>query len=354
MKHFKKILIAVVLVLTVSITIAAVTNPQRVGLFVSSDGTGNPGTWLAVSGGGQAFTGSVQPVGMFTSIDGTGNPGTWAAATSTSFASAAAPATLQYMGDGSNGAYSCPSGTCTLYANQGEYWFSSFNVASGATVALNNSVGGWFVMRVNGPCTIAGTLSGSASSGSTGQTINVDNFGPGGGGGGGGTAAGTQPTAPNYGGTSGAGGTAGGGAGQPGGAINVGFAHTWISAMGFTNYPVNSVGGNFYYGGGPGGQGGSSGGAGGAGGISFTLVCASLTFTGTIDASGQNGVNASANSTGGGGGGGGGILALRSPRVITNTGTIKVNGGAGGTCGAFTGCGAGGAGAAGISYVYTQ
>jgi hypothetical protein len=64
---------------------SATTNPGKLGMFVSSDGTGNPGTWVALQGVGTTYTGTVQPAGMMVSTDGTGNPGSWVAATSTTF-----------------------------------------------------------------------------------------------------------------------------------------------------------------------------------------------------------------------------------------------------------------------------
>jgi hypothetical protein len=85
--ELKKIMAGLMMVLVVVVTIAAVTNPQRVGLFYSTDGSGNPGTWAAMTGTGTPFTGSVEPVGMFTSTDGSGNPGTWVAMSASSFGS---------------------------------------------------------------------------------------------------------------------------------------------------------------------------------------------------------------------------------------------------------------------------
>jgi hypothetical protein len=88
MKLAKQLVIVLGSILTVSLLIAAATNPQRIGLMYSTDGTGNPGTWVGMTGsGGALYTGSVTPSGMFYSTDGTGNPGTWAAMTATSFGS---------------------------------------------------------------------------------------------------------------------------------------------------------------------------------------------------------------------------------------------------------------------------
>ena len=66
----------------------AFSNPQKVGALVSIDGTGNQGTWAALTtlaATSPPFTGTVQPVGLAVSVDGTGNPGTWAAATPSTF-----------------------------------------------------------------------------------------------------------------------------------------------------------------------------------------------------------------------------------------------------------------------------
>lgn len=61
------------------------TNPTKVGVMYSTDGTGNPGTWVPYTGSGAAYSGSVQPMGAMVSSDGTGNPGTWVPATASTF-----------------------------------------------------------------------------------------------------------------------------------------------------------------------------------------------------------------------------------------------------------------------------
>lgn len=83
--NWKQILAALTMVLIVAVTTAAVTTAPPVGMFYSSDGSGNPGTWVAMSGSGTPYTGTVQPAGMFVSSDGSGNPGTWVAATAATF-----------------------------------------------------------------------------------------------------------------------------------------------------------------------------------------------------------------------------------------------------------------------------
>jgi hypothetical protein len=87
-KHIK-ITLAFVGVVAVIALIAAVANPAKMGMFFSTDGSGNPGKWAAFTGTGAAYTGSVQPAGLFTSIDGSGNPGTWTPVTANTFASGA-------------------------------------------------------------------------------------------------------------------------------------------------------------------------------------------------------------------------------------------------------------------------
>jgi hypothetical protein len=53
--------------------------PTPTAMYISSDGTGNPGTWVPESGtGGTALPHRVPPaVGAYCSNDGTGNAGTW-------------------------------------------------------------------------------------------------------------------------------------------------------------------------------------------------------------------------------------------------------------------------------------
>ncbi len=263
------------------------------------------------------------------------------------------PGWLLWQGDGSQGAFSCTSGTC--YA-LGDNSYSSVTVSSGATLAAHYYAGPNLsyttmplIIRSTGTCTIAGTISASPNTSSDGLTNN--SFGGGsGGGGGGGTAAGSSGNSGNTGSSGGSAGAASGGAGGNGGTGNY-----WtelqrtISSQGvsLSNF-LNKA-----WGGAAGGAGGSSGGAGGAGGGVVILDCQSIDFTGTIDVSGAPGGNATANNTGAGGGGGGGFVIMRSQN-LTNNGTINVSGGAGGSCGSYTGCGAGGAGADGWSEVFTH
>ena len=260
----------------------------------------------------------------------------------------AVPYWLQYLGDGSEGAYSCTTGACGLY---GEHWYSSFSISSGATVTNNTTFAmGPLAIRVTGACTIAGTLGVSAATGaSTSSGIlptGNSNWSGSGGGGGGGAAAGVAGGSNTQISAGGSAGAASGGVGGGGSPINAA-AEKQILAQSAVISTNNFANVSFYYGGSGGGAGGSSGGAGGRGGGGLILVCGSISFTGAVDVTGQAGTNSAANSTGAGGGGAGGFAILRSPIWTVNTGTMHVSGGAGGTCGSYTGCGAGGAGAAG-------
>lgn len=53
--------------------------PPLRGMFISSDGTGNPGTWQPEPGSGTSVLPNTVPpaIGAYCSNDSTGNPGTW-------------------------------------------------------------------------------------------------------------------------------------------------------------------------------------------------------------------------------------------------------------------------------------
>jgi hypothetical protein len=253
------------------------------------------------------------------------------------------PGWLRFLGTGSAGAYSCPSGTCVL---GDEHWFSSFTVAAGATVVTTGG-NGPIVVRSTGTCTVAGTLSDSPNSGAGTTITGGGDFGGSGGGGGGGTNAGQTGFSSladanlviNPGGSAGA---ASGGAGGSG--------TTPVQQQ----YRLLLGGGTFWpVGGGEGGQGGSGGGAGGTGGGPIILICNAIDFTGTIDVSGGPGAASPGNNSGAGGGGGGGYVILSAVSYISNTGTINTSGGSGGSCGSYSGCGAGGEGGNGWSLALT-
>lgn len=243
------------------------------------------------------------------------------------------PGWLRFLGDGSGGDFSCPP-TCTL---GDEHWYSSFTVASGATLATTGA-NGPIVIRSTGTCTVAGTLSDSPNSGAGVTITGGGDFGGSGGGGGGGSAPGSAgfSTLADANLTINAGGSAGSAGNGTGG--------DGISPIA-TQYRLLLGGGSFWpVGGGMGGQGGNNGGAGGTGGGPIILVCNTIDFTGTIDVSGGPGMAAPASNTGGGGGGGGGYVILSALNYLNNSGTIKTTGGPGGTCGNNPPCGPGGAG----------
>jgi hypothetical protein len=331
-----------------SLSPMAVGSVSKVGMFVSTNGSGNQGTWVAMQGAGTPFTGTVQPVGIAVSTDGSGNQGTWAAATPTTFASNAAPSWLQYLGDGSDGDFTC--GTTCSFTFGGENWYSSFNVLNGQTMTAYGGGGGVPTIRVTGVCNIQGTITAVGGNGTqTGAGTTYNNWGGGGGGGGGGTGAGSLGGGNATAGAPGTAGNAAGGAGGVGGGVLNRVLRMQLASPQFFLNGMGQVGNGYYVGGASGGQGGSSGGSGGGGAYGIILICGSMNFTGSLTYQGGNGANAVGNNTGGGGGGGGGFVIMRSPNWTANTGTINVSGGTGGTCGAFSGCGVGGAGGAGVS-----
>jgi hypothetical protein len=74
-----KTLILITLVMLAPITYGqSKTLPRPAAMYISSDGTGNPGTWQPESGTGTSTISYVPAaVGAYCSNDGTGNPGTW-------------------------------------------------------------------------------------------------------------------------------------------------------------------------------------------------------------------------------------------------------------------------------------
>lgn len=230
------------------------------------------------------------------------------------------PDWLSYVGDGSEGAYICAKGSCQLSE---EHWYSSINISSGAR--LYNNLTAPLVLRATGMCTIAGVVSVSANS---------------------------SPFSGLGGGTSWGGGRGGGGGGMGsvGPPVSTGLQHMFLS-NGMGSIDLKAAGTNVsLVGGSEGGAGGTAGPAGGKGGGAIVLVCAAISFTGTVDASGMPGRTSTANNIGASGGGGGGVVILSAQTYIADSGTINVTGGSGGSCGAFTGCGAGRSGGSGWSY----
>jgi len=183
------------------------------------------------------------------------------------------------------------------------------------------------VIRSTGACTIAGTLSLSA----TNTTSATSLLSGGGGGGGGGTAAGTAGKASGVGVNQAvfiAGGLAGaltGGNGGNGTSFNT--ASAAQQQMFVQEFAQASL-----YNGPPGGVGGTGSAAGGSGGGIFVLNCPTIDFTGLITADGNTGASATANSNGAGGGGAGGYTILSAGTYTNNTGAIQTVGGQGGQC----------------------
>jgi hypothetical protein len=234
---------------------------------------------------------------------------------------AGAPATLQYLGTGADGAESVTSGTAAL---AGEYYYTSFNVSSGATV----TVASYLVIHSTGACTINGNILANGTAFTLGNTNGVG--GGSSGGSGGGTAAGTTGkysylTAVLSGPSNSNPGTAGAASGGNGGngltpSPSVTRLIT-ISGLGNDWFELSGAGSV---------AGANSGGAAvkGAGGV--VLICASITGTGTIDVSGAAGNPPTANSEGAssGSGGAGAILSSQAPETFSIA--IDAGGGAGG------------------------
>jgi len=244
-----------------------------------------------------------------------------------------APVWLHYFCDSTE---PNPNGSVSV---QGAHCYSSLTIPTGATLAVTDKVSlpgaardlprGEILAFVNGACTIAGTIAAGAF---------IDESGNGGGSGGGGGSGAPSHTSGVNGADSVVFGTAnivtaatgglGGGTrrsvNQPGapGSTPTAASQKFIWGGAIT-YGV--IGGSI------GGAGGNSGGAAGLGGGGVGLVCASINFTGAIDVSGGDGLNApSGSSGGGGGGGGGGVVLMATPSYVANTGSIIVDGGAAG------------------------
>jgi hypothetical protein len=323
---------------------------------------GTPGTWAGIPLGnssGQIATSQIAPASLqgtdtkvltAGTVSGTANPlctdANGGATTSGCPITVNVPAWLQNLGTGADGSYeasstaSCSTGpthcsiNCTASApcevTQGENYYTSFQVDSGAYVYSNVSLtGGGFVVHATGACNIYGTI---LANGAKSGWPNTNNGVGGGssGGSGGGTAAGTAgktsyPTTANgYGQTSG--GTAGAASGGNG---STGFAYPSSMIRAMMNAGAGGMDG-LYLTGSTGVQGGSSGGAGGFPGGGVVLMCASINGTGGfIDLSGAYGGAPTANSTGAGSGGGGGVGIFSSQATVSNWPAISVAGGPG-------------------------
>jgi len=289
---------------------------------------------------------------------------------------------LQFFGDGSDGAFSAASGTTTLTRDM---YYSSLTLTG---TGILRPVG--FKVFVSGTCNLAGAqasaINFNGNSGGAGATAgtggtggaNVQNGSIAGStagvaGGAGGTAAGVQggagsATAPQEGGANGAtlvGGTGSGGAGgaartavSPSGALSI---HRWmVDTIKGISLLSGGISGNAGNGGGGDGTSGAGGGGSGAGSGNLWLSCQTINrdvagTSGVISVNGGaggNGGSATAGNRGGGSGasGAGGGWAYIAYRYLTGTAQsnfIQSNGNVGGAGGAGFGTGTGGGGGGG-------
>jgi hypothetical protein len=244
-----------------------------------------------------------------------------------------APAWLQYLGNGADGAYEATAASCTSASPcsiSGEKYYTSFQVDAGAYVYSNLGSVGTPVIHSQGACNDYGTILINGAK-STWPSSNKGVAGGSSGGSGGGSSAGTAgvlsyPSVSE----SGYGQVGGGGAGAASGGNGNNGASSPVATQ---RSIVNAGGGGLdgaYLSGSAGVQGGNSGGAGGYPGGGFIQICASINGTGgTIDMSGANGANATANSTGAGSGGGGGVAILSSQAAVSTWPAVYVAGGPG-------------------------
>jgi hypothetical protein len=226
----------------------------------------------------------------------------------------AVPPWLQNFGNGADSACAPTTGNYT-----GEKWCTTFNLATGNTLTVNNSNG--LIVHATGAITIAGTINARGADQNGG--VNLCSGGGAGGSGGGavaGTAGGsstfvtggyTTTLVPSYGGSAGAIGAAGGNASAVAASSQRAILNGGCGADGFG------------MGGGVGTAGGSTGGARGMPGTGVVLIGASINGTGgVIDLSGQYGTPAAGNSTGSGSPGGGGVFIGYVPGTVTAWPTI--------------------------------
>lgn len=298
----------------------------------------------------------------------------------------------QIFGDGSDGAVVISADTTwnaeTEDTGMIVKQFESLTISEGVTVSAGNRNCG-MIIRVQGNCTIAGTLANKLSCKTLLSSDNVDFSswpltmlsGKGGDGGNGGsgryaptvTVGGSGMTGRFYGGGWSGGGA--GGSGTTGVMLHGGSVDTLTTAVttalfvgGEAMYTLNNNEGSNGKNGGGGagysassGQGGNGGtgagtagdnakgydadGGGGAGnyggGVIILLVGGDLTISGTIDCSGGAGGNGGRSGTtsssyggNGAGGAGGGRIFVCHKGSINNTGTLNVSGGAAGAGGA--------------------
>ena len=227
-----------------------------------------------------------------------------------------------FGGDGSDGALSVEAGaTTTLSIGSAvtlvkNYTSITIPATAGLAFSLPNTNGSIITLKSQGDCTIGGFIDmrqiGAAST--TSVTIGKIGYGV--------TTNAQAGTA----GVSGSGGTAGAA------SANSTANFFRLSLVGKIIRVTPGASG----GGGGNDSTGILGGRGGDGGGALIIECAgALNFTGSINASGQNGSVGAANINGGGGGGGGagGTVAIVYNLLTANSGTININGGNGGNGG---------------------
>lgn len=283
-----------------------------------------------------------------------------------------------FGGNGIDGALTIGAGaTTTLSFDSATYLvknYTSLSIPNTASLSFSNPASGGSVayIKVQGDATIGGyiNLEGMGSAGGSGGTAGAANAS--GGGGGGGTSATLTLDDTTHGGGGGGGGNTNGTAGTAGAAGNAlsnKFLYTTPSAVNLTRGTYMLTPGQGGGGGGAGASGsgsptGTTGGAGGnGGGVIILEVGGTLTFTGSIDIDGANGVagnnggQGGRDASGGGGGGGSAGMAMIVYNYISiNTGIISAKGGSGGNGGVSAQAGidgdsgGGGGGAGGTSY----
>ncbi|NTW22448.1 hypothetical protein HGA34_02760, partial [Candidatus Falkowbacteria bacterium] len=218
-------------------------------------------------------------------------------------------------GTGAEGAYNCPSGTCSIAS--GTHNYTTFTIAAGATTTVTGT--GGVTINTTGAVTVDGVLSLSGNIGGRGTGGTA---GSGGGNGRAGAAGNNGTSGVASGGTGGEGqGWPAGGAGGNGGNYGGG---------GGGGSDSNIYAGGSYGGGGGGGSAysGASDGGGGGGGILFLNGATQINIgsAGRIIANGGPGYGI---GMFGGGGGGGGNITLKT-LIINNSGLISAVGGNGG------------------------
>lgn len=246
--------------------------------------------------------------------------------------------TGKFGGDGSDGDLIISSGTTTIDLQNKKIFIKNYrNLKITGTASLNfinpHNEGTLIIFRVKNNCEITSTanpaidlrllggMNGLASSSPTGN----------------GTSGTSSPflNLPLY--LSGGGGGIYNSNAGAGGDSKAGLNPNRTSTSASFNYLLPLAPGS----GGGGGSGGNSssgnaGRGGRGGGCLFLEVGDSLTFSSTINASGENGQNA-VGHWGSGGGGGGGAVVIVYNNLIQNTGTINVSGGTGGIHGNISG-----------------